>query len=95
MADYGYPGPPPQGPQYQTNAPNAVASLVLGILGILCCGILAPIAWVLGTNSLKAIEQSGGAYGGEGLARAGQILGIIGTVLWVVAVVVRIAILSG
>jgi hypothetical protein len=95
MSNYGYPGPPPQGPQYQTNAPNATTALVLGILGVVCCGILAPIAWIMGNNALGEIERSGGAYGGEGMARAGQILGIIGTILWVVGIIIRLAVLNG
>jgi hypothetical protein len=91
MSNYGYQGPPP-GPQYQTDAPNATTALVLGIIGIFCFGIiLGPIAIVLGTNALKAIEQSGGAYGGEGKARAGQILGIIATVLSVLGIIILLA----
>jgi hypothetical protein len=69
--------------------------MVLGILGVLCCGILAPIAWILGNNALREIEQSGGAYAGEGQAKAGQILGIIGTIIWVIGVIIQLAVLSG
>jgi hypothetical protein len=92
MSNYGYQGPPPQGPQYQTNAPNATTAMVLGIIGIFCFGIiLGPIAIVLGTNALKEIERSGGAYGGEGQARAGQILGVIATVLSVLGIIILLA----
>ena len=66
----------------------ATASLVLGILGVLCCGILAPIAAIMGFMSRNRIAASGGAIGGGGLAMAGLILGIIGTVLWIIGVIV-------
>ena len=56
-------------------------SLILGILGIVCCGLLAPVAWVMGSQELKAIKAGTSAASGEGLAKAGMILGIIGTVL--------------
>jgi hypothetical protein len=62
----------------------ATASLVLGILGVLCCGILAPVAAIMGFVSRNRITASGGALGGGGLAMAGLILGIVGTLLWIV-----------
>lgn len=58
-------------------------SLILGILGIVCCGLLAPVAWVMGSSELKAIKAGTSPAAGEGLAKAGMILGIIGTVLLV------------
>ena len=58
-----------------------VISLVLGILGIICCGLLAPVAWIMGSQELKAIKAGTSPASGEGMAKAGMILGIIGTVL--------------
>ena len=72
------------------NAPGAVASLVLGILGILICGLLAPIAWYQGRKAEEAVDASGGAYAGRGMATAGKILGIIGTVLLVIALLLLV-----
>ena len=62
---------------------RAVASLVLGILGIVpCgCGICAPIAWGLGASELKRIRAGRTQLKNDGVARAGMILGIIGTVM--------------
>ena len=56
-------------------------ALVLGILGVVCCGLVAPFAWFMGSAELKAIRGGSAPAAGEGLARAGMILGIIGTVL--------------
>jgi uncharacterized membrane protein YjgN (DUF898 family) len=75
--------PPPVAPQ--SSSSQAVWSLVLGILGIICCPILAPIAWWMGSSQLKAIRAGQGAAKGEGMAQAGMILGIIGTVLLVLS----------
>jgi hypothetical protein len=72
----------------------ATASLILGILGVICCGILAPVAAILAFVSRNRIAQSGGALGGGGLAMAGLILGVIGTLLWIVGVIVWIAAFS-
>ena len=63
------------------NASGAVASLVLGILGLIFCPLCAPIAWGLGRGAEREIDASGGALGGRGLATAGKIIGIIGTTL--------------
>jgi hypothetical protein len=56
---------------------------MLGILGLVVCGILAPFAWMYGTS---AVEDNQGTPR-EGMARVGQILGIVGTVVWIVGVV--------
>lgn len=56
-------------------------ALVLGILGVVCCGLLAPVAWIMGSSELKSIRAGSSPASGEGLAKAGMILGIIGTVL--------------
>jgi hypothetical protein len=58
--------------------------LTLGVLGLLCCGLPAPIAWVLGARALHEIDASGGYYGGRSQARLGMLLGIIGTILMIV-----------
>ena len=70
--------PPPPAPP-SSNRP--VISLVLGILGIVCCPIAAPVAWVVGKQELAAIASGASPASGEGLARAGMIIGIVGTAL--------------
>lgn len=67
-------------------ASGAVASLVLGVLGIVLCPLCAPIAWSLGRTAEREVDASGGSLDGRGLATAGKITGIIGTVLLVLYV---------
>ena len=66
-----------------SNRPTIV--LVLGILGVVCCGLLAPFAWIMGSSELKAIRAGTSPAAGEGLAKAGMILGIIGSVLLILS----------
>ncbi|MEJ5255170.1 MAG: DUF4190 domain-containing protein [Acidimicrobiales bacterium] len=72
---------------------TAVSSLVLGILGLLCglagcLGIVfGPLAIAFGIIARRRIGESAGMLDGAGLATAGLVCGIIGTVLsigWVV-----------
>ncbi len=100
------PPPPPPGGGYQPQmggagyaAPRtdglAIASLIVGILSLLCCGIiLGPAAAIMGFISRNRIAQSGGAIGGGGMAMAGLILGVVGFLLWIVIVIVEAATFS-
>jgi hypothetical protein len=66
---------------------KALWALILGILGLVCCGIFTAVpALILGNNAKKEIAASGGTQSGEGMAQAGFILGIVGTVLSVLGV---------
>lgn len=82
--------------QYQRTNSLAVASLVLGIIGIvfLCCYNLGTIpgilAVVFGVISRKDILNSGGREKGLGMSTAGLVLGII-TVAFAIITVVIIA----
>lgn len=100
---YGPPGQPPLAP-YQAVVPppthgRGLASMILGIVSLVLCfgygiGLLgSPIAWWLGAKSLKEIDAVPGQYSGRGMAQAGQILGIIGTVLLGLYLLALIAIL--
>jgi hypothetical protein len=72
------------------NAPGAVIALVLGIISVVTCGFpTGPFAIWQGFSAEKAIKQAPGYYEGKGMATAGWILGIIGTILmvgWIVYV---------
>ena len=86
--------PPPYAPQapiqYAPDHPKATTSLVLGILGLVVCGVIAPFAWVMGKRTVSEIDASGGRLGGRGAAQAGYVLGIIGTVLLGLGVLVLV-----
>jgi hypothetical protein len=72
------------------NAPGAVVALVLGIISVVTCGVpTGPFAIWQGLSAEKAIKQAPGYYEGKGMATAGWILGIIGTIFlvgWIVYV---------
>src|SRR5438105_13643672 len=55
--------------------------LVLGILSIVLCGFLGPVAWIMGSNDLKEIRAGRMDPEGEGTTNGGRICGIIGTFL--------------
>lgn len=99
----GYAAPPagwtpqPGMPQFPTyvlpELPKATTALVLGIVavaGTFMCFLpvlLSPVAWILGAQARKQIRSAPQQWGGEGRATAGMVLGIIGTVLLVLALV--------
>jgi hypothetical protein len=79
----------------------AVTSLVLGLLGILLlvptAGVLSlpcsVAAWVTGVQARRRIA-SGITNVGEGMAKAGRILGIVGAVAAVIVIVVWVVLLA-
>jgi hypothetical protein len=93
-----YAPPPPPGygygyaPGYAPARTNglAVASLVLGILGWALCGIGSILAIVLGVVGRNQIRASGGQEAGDGMAKAGIILGCVGLVLIVAYIIVAV-----
>lgn len=61
------------------NSSMAIVSLVAGILGFTFFPFIGSIVAVItGGMAKKEIQNSGGTLGGEGLAKAGVILGWIG-----------------
>jgi hypothetical protein len=82
-------------PQPTTNG-FAVASLVLGIVGLaLCLVVVGPIlALVFGYKARREIDESNGLQTGRGLATAGIVLGWIGVglaALWIVLIAIGAA----
>ncbi|HQZ14265.1 MAG TPA: DUF4190 domain-containing protein [Acidimicrobiia bacterium] len=82
--------PPPNTQQYYgnqgqsqyvlPNEKNAIMAMIFGIVGLSFCQLTAPVGWIMGAKSRKAIKESNGTLGGDGFALAGMICGIIGTV---------------
>jgi uncharacterized membrane protein YjgN (DUF898 family) len=61
--------------------PQAVTVLVLGILGIVVCGVIGPFAWTMGNRVVAEIEASGGQWSGHTEATVGRVMGIVSTAL--------------
>lgn len=70
-------------PQQSSKATMAV---VFGVLGIVCCGLLAPVAWYLGSEELKAIQAGLVSETNRGMAQVAKILGIVGSIMLVLGI---------
>ena len=66
---------------------QATTILVMGILGILCCGPLAIAAWIMGNTEVQAIDAGRRDPANRSTANAGRIVGIVGTVLFAIGIV--------
>ena len=82
-------------PAYHESA-NGVLILVLGIVGLFVIQLLAPVAWFMGNNSLRAINSGRADPGERGLVVAGRIMGIIGSIIMIVTIgfLILIAVLT-
>ena len=100
-------GPPPgagpgQGYGYGVpkNSTKAVVALVTGIISPIlgfCCaffGLVGIAAVVLGRQAQREIATSGGMITGEGMAKAGVVLGIIGAAIAVLMTILNIVLLT-
>lgn len=81
---YGYPaygayGPPPEHPQ-------ATLIMILGILGLVFCQVLGPVAWVMGRRALNEIDASGGALGGRSNVMVGYVCGILASAVVIISI---------
>jgi hypothetical protein len=85
-----------QPPAMTSGGPSsrATTALVLGILGLLCCGLLGIPAIILGKQEMNLIDQGLAPVEGRGLAQAGFILGIVSLVLWVLGMLAWFAAFS-
>ena len=63
------------------NNQKALLSLILSIISLFVCRLIGIAGIILGTSAKREIKQTGEQ--GEGLATAGQIIGIISLVLWI------------
>ncbi len=61
--------------------------LTLGILGLIVCQLLAPVAWIMGKGDMAQIDSGQMDPEGRGLTQAGMILGIVGTIFIVLSLV--------
>ncbi|MDN4160490.1 DUF4190 domain-containing protein [Nocardioides abyssi] len=83
--------PPPGTPPPPTPG-QATTALVLGVLSLTCFGFLTGVpAMVLGKSAEREITRSGGRLGGAGVATAGFVTGLVGTILSTIGLVVLLA----
>ncbi len=78
--------------QFYPETSQATTALVLGILGIVICGLCAPFAWYIGGNEVKAIDAGRRDPSNRGSAQAGRILGIIVSILGLIGIALVIVI---
>ena len=84
--------PPSGGPHTQRTNGMAIAALIAGILGVtILFGVAAVFALVFGYVARGQIRRSQGLEGGAGMAMAGIVLGWIGTIISILAVVLAVA----
>lgn len=95
-----YPTPPPPGwvvsawPP-QPNHPRATAALVLGILSVLGLSVFGPLAWFYGAKAMRDIDREPGRWQGRGQAKAGLVMGVIGTGFLLLGTIVLMLIVTG
>jgi len=61
--------------------------LVLGLLGLFSCPVFSFIAWIMGSHDLREMRSGRMDRSGESLTMAGMILGMILSLLWMVAAI--------
>jgi hypothetical protein len=81
--------PPPQPASSQ-----AIAALILAILGLVTCQLLSPFAWYLGRQEARAIREGRAPAAGLSLANVSVILGMVGTFLFL-AIMIWMLFLGG
>lgn len=73
---------------------RGVTVLVLGILGIMLCGIFGVVAWVMANNDLREMNQGRMDPSGRDTTNAARICGVISAVLLAFQVIVGLLVLS-
>ena len=85
---------PPYGGQPAPTHGSATTALVLGILSLVVCGPLGIPAFIIGRRAEREVKMSQGQLSGEGLAKAGWIMGLIAMILMVVAILLIILLVA-
>lgn len=89
-----YPPPPPI-PAVAPSSSKATTSLVLGVISVVMCGLFLGIpAMIIARQAKREIAESQGRLGGEGLATAGFVTGLIGTIWSVVGGILLVVLIA-
>jgi uncharacterized membrane protein len=84
----------PSTPPKPSPSGKAIATLVLGILAMICCGFATGIAAIIvGKQELNAIKEGRSEPAGYTITQVGFILGIIGTVISCLFIVIYIGVI--
>ncbi len=76
---------------------NGTLILVFGILGFVLCPVFGLVAWSMGTNAVRAIDEAEEDHydaSQRGLANAGRICGIVSSLLWLGYLILRLLTLN-
>ena len=69
--------------------------LVLGILGLVGCGIFTAIpAWIMDSNDLKEMDAGAMDPSGRGNTNAGRICGMVATILGILSILAFLVIFA-
>jgi hypothetical protein len=77
---------PPFGATGYIYAPRAGSILTLGILSLVACTFLGPIAWSMGNTELQRIDAGQTDPSSRGNVAAGRICGMIASVIMIFAI---------
>jgi hypothetical protein len=85
------PPPPPFQPAKQPSQGLALASMIVGIVGLVAGGCLGPVpgivALVLGLMALSQIKKSPDQFGGKPFATAGVVIGAISIAFYMLLII--------
>lgn len=73
---------------YELRQNHEILVFVLGLVSVFLLQFLGPVAWILGKRDLNQMRAGVMDRNGEGLTRAGMILGMIGSLLLLLQVLV-------
>ena len=76
----------------QGNNSQGTTIFVLGLLGLIVCQILAPIAWIMGNGYIQQCALEG--VEPDGLGVAGRVMGMIGTALIALNLVIVVGVIG-
>jgi hypothetical protein len=68
---------------------NGGLILALSILGLLLCGPLTVVSWIMANSALRLLDHHPGSSQ-RGLVQAGQVISIVGIVVWILFACTRL-----
>jgi hypothetical protein len=72
---------------------QAVLAFVFGIIGLIAFQPLAPFAWVIANREIRGVDAGRRNPSNRGLAVAGKIMGIIGTIFLILGIVIFVVVI--